>query len=208
MTALPRLMLIADQQGAGGRPLEDVIAAASDGTGGYLFVQLREKTLEDAALSALLVRIRARLPTRAPLVVNNRPRIAAALGLGLHLPAAAPSAMRASAGLRGRSVHDRAEAQQARRERVDYAVVGTIFETASHPGRLGAGLKHLRAMAAALGEMPAYAIGGITPQNAASAVAAGAWGVAVRGAVLDAADPAVAARALAEALAGVEGNSL
>ena len=48
--------------------------------------------------------------------------------------------------------------------------------------------------------VPIYGIGGVTPDNAASVLEAGASGVAVSSAVLDARDVGAAARALVEAL--------
>jgi thiamine-phosphate pyrophosphorylase len=49
--------------------------------------------------------------------------------------------------------------------------------------------------------VPVFAIGGIGPERAATVVGTGAHGVAVRTAILAAADPAAAARALSAALA-------
>ena len=194
-----RLMLIADQQGTRGRPLPDVIVRAANGVGGRLIVQFRERELDDAALTALIRAVQRRVPPQTVLIVNNRPALANALNIGLHLPAAAePAAGRYP--LLGRSVHNEAEAQVAIADAVDYAIVGTIFETASHPGRPAAGLEHLAAMQDLLGDIPSYAIGGITAETVPLALDAGAWGVAVRTAILSAADPSEAAFRLSRSL--------
>ncbi len=196
---LHRLMLIADQQGTDGRPLPDVIVRAAHGVGGQLLVQFRERTMRDAELIAVIRAVQRRMPPQTVLIVNNRPALAQALGIGLHLPAAAqPPGGRYA--LLGRSVHDEAEARRALADTVDYAVVGTIFETQSHPGRAGAGLARLTAMRSVLGDTPCYAIGGLTSATAAQAIAAGAWGVAVRTAILAAADPSEAAYQLHSSL--------
>ena len=50
--------------------------------------------------------------------------------------------------------------------------------------------------------LPAFAIGGITPENAGEVVAAGFSRIAVSGAVASAADPAAAARELLKLLSG------
>ena len=199
MTALPRLMLVADRAAARGRPLAALVRAVSEALGGELFVQLREKDLPDAELLALARALRAALGAGALLSINDRPAAARALGLGLHLPAASERPRSAPRPL-GRSVHNAAEAAIAAADAADYAVVGTIFPTASKPGHRGGGLEHLSALAAALEPIPAYAIGGIVRENAGAAIAAGAWGAAVRTGILAADDPARAARAIADSL--------
>lgn len=198
---LPRLILIADQIAAASRPLPDVVADAAEGVAGQLIVQIREPDLSDAMVIRLVRAVQRRVPGETLISVNNRPEIARALDLGLHLPGYA-DAVEGGFALRGRSVHDAAEAEAAIRERADYAIVGTIFATASHPGREGVGVAHLQAMADALDPIPAFAIGGISAENAAACISAGAWGVAVRGAIMSADEPGVAARDIVEAFTG------
>lgn len=198
---LHRLMLIADQQGTNGRPLPDVVVRAARGVGGRLTVQFRERELSDAELTALIRAVQRRVPPQTVLIVNNRPELAQALGIGLHLPAnAASPGSTERIPLLGRSVHDEAEARTALADEVDYAVVGTIFETKSHPGRPAAGLEHLTVMRELLGDTPCYAIGGMTAETAPQAIESGAWGVAVRGAILSADDPSEAAYQLSVSL--------
>ena len=189
---LHRLMLIADQQGTLGRPLPDVIVRAANGVGGRLVVQFRERELSDEALISVIRAVQRRMPPQTTLIVNSRPQVASELGIGLHLPAAAGSTSH-EYPLLGRSVHDEREAQVAVDDRVDYAIVGTIFETESHPGREGAGLEHLTKMRELLPDIPCFAIGGMTAETAPLATEAGAWGVAVRTAILSAEDPSEAA---------------
>lgn len=196
---LHRLMLIADQQGTLGRPLPDVIVRAAHGVGGRLLVQFRERELSDDALTSVIRAAQRRMPPQTTLIVNNRPSVAQELGIGLHLPAAAdPIADRFP--LFGRSVHDKHEAQIALNDGVDYAIVGTIFETESHPGREGAGLEHLSQMRELLPDIPCFAIGGMTAETVPLAMEAGAWGVAVRTAILSAEDPGEAAYRLHSSL--------
>lgn len=196
---LHRLMLIADRQGANGRPLPEVVVRAANGVGGRLMVQFREREMSDADLVAVIRAVQRRVPPQTVLMVNDRPDLARALEIGLHLPAAAetPSGQYA---LLGRSVHDDAEAQIALADDVDYAIVGTIFETESHPGRAGAGLEHLSSMRDLLGNVACYAIGGMTTETSPEAIQAGAWGVAVRSAILSADDPSEAAYRLHSSL--------
>ena len=197
---LPRLMLVTDRDATRGRALEDVVHAAAVGADGRLFVQVREPGLGEDELAELCERILRRLEPPVRVAVNASPSVAARLGIGLHLPARAPAA-EPGGRLVGRSVHDLSEADAAVAERVDYAVIGTVFETASHPGREADGLDHVRVLAQRLGGIPAYAIGGMTAANSALAVAAGAHGAAVRSAILASENPAGAARTI---LAAVE----
>lgn len=197
--ALPRLMLVADRRGASGRPLEDVVHAAAVGADGRIFVQIRERDLNDDDLAALCERVMARLDPSVRVAVNDRPAVARRLGIGLHLPAAS-AAPECRTGLTGRSVHDEAEAAAAVADCADYAVVGTVYRTSSHPGREGGGLDRVRVLSERLDPIPAYAIGGISAANAALAVAAGAHGAAVRSAVLAADNPAGTARTIVAAV--------
>ena len=104
----------------------------------------------------------------------------------------------------GRSVHSVDSALAAAREGADRIVAGTIFASASHPGREPAGTGLLREIRAALeGEDTRprlYAIGGVDRDNVEAAIRAGADGVAAIGALWDSADPVAEVRALLDAL--------
>jgi thiamine-phosphate diphosphorylase len=99
----------------------------------------------------------------------------------------------------GRSVHSVAAAEGAAADGADYLIAGAIFATGSHPGAAPAGLGFLAEVAAAVG-MPVVAIGGITPANAGDCLRAGARGVAVLSALMDAADPGAVAAAYRRAM--------
>lgn len=71
----------------------------------------------------------------------------------------------------------------------DYIAFGAVYPSATKPGARTAGLE-LFSQAASL-KIPMVAIGGITPDNAAQTLAAGADFLAVIGAVFDAADPEI-----------------
>jgi thiamine-phosphate pyrophosphorylase len=95
----------------------------------------------------------------------------------------------------GCSVHSVEEARQAEADSADYLIVGTVFETASHPGKEPEGLGLVRQVRGAV-RIPILGIGGITAANAAQVVQAGADGVAVISALLGVEDPSRAAREL------------
>lgn len=109
-----------------------------------------------------------------------------------------------SAVVVGRSVHSIEAAVAAAREGADRIVAGTIFASASHPGRKPAGPGLLHGIRAALeggsARTTLYAIGGVDPSRVETAIRAGADGVAAIGVLWDSDDPAAAARALLDAL--------
>jgi thiamine-phosphate pyrophosphorylase len=193
-------MLVTDRQETGGRDLVDVVEAAVGG--GVGLVQVRERDLTDSEVEALLGRMLDRLRgTGASVLINGRPAIACALGIGLHLPAAHPPPALPRPLLCGRAVHDEGEARRALSEDASYVVVGPVFPTGSKPGHPGTGLDALARLAGIVAPVPVFAIGGLTPERVAPVLAARAHGVAVRSAILGAPDPARTARAFAEALA-------
>lgn len=205
--AVPRLHLITNRQLCGARAQAAIVVEAA--RGGLGAVQLREKDLDERALrdeaAALLAVLGA-----PPLLVNGSVAAARAVGAGgVHLPEGAGSvaAARAALGPRallGRSVHDLAGARAAAAEGADYLILGTIFATASKPGRAPAGLDLVRAVAGAV-PVPLIAIGGITEANAAATLAAGAWGLAVMSGILCAPDPADAVRRLRATIEAADG---
>lgn len=175
-----------------------VVRAALEG--GVGFIQVREKDLPDGALAYLVQRLLNALPASVLLTVNDRPAVARAQGVGLHLPAASVDTDVTGIRLVGRSVHDLEEAAAALAARVSYLVVGTIFPTESKPGYPGAGPRLVREVSELAGAVPVYAIGGINAENVVAALQADAYGVAVRSAILSAADPAAAARTIVRRL--------
>ncbi len=104
-------------------------------------------------------------------------------------------------GLIGRSTHSLEQALTAQREGADYAGVGPVFATPTKPGRPPVGLDLIRAAASSALAIPWVAIGGIDAGNAAAVLAAGAPGVAVVRAAVDAADVEAAVATLMELIA-------
>jgi thiamine-phosphate pyrophosphorylase len=77
----------------------------------------------------------------------------------------------------------------------DYVGIGSVFPSATKPLAVRSGLAAI-AEAKRCSPLPVAAIGGITPANAAQAVAAGADMLAVISSLFDAPDVTAAARAL------------
>ncbi|HYG81337.1 MAG TPA: thiamine phosphate synthase [Pyrinomonadaceae bacterium] len=153
---------------------------------GVSLVQLREKRLTARALYELTARsadlVRG---TETRLLVNDRADIARAAGAdGVHLTTRSlqASIVRQTFGpdfLIGVSTHTPAEAGAAREQGADFAVFGPVFDTPSKRayGR-PVGLEPLREVAQKLSPFPLIALGGVTLDNAPSALDAGASGVA------------------------------
>ncbi len=192
-----------------GRSTSEVVASTLEG--GVDVVQVREK--DTTARERLAVAREAREQTRAagvPLIINDRVDIAvAAEADGVHLgdddlPVAAAREQLGEDALIGRSVSTPGAAREAERAGADYLGVGAVYATGSKADiddeEHEVGLERVREVDAAV-DIPFVGIGGVTPENAAEVVAAGADGVAVITAVTAAADPARATRKLGEAVA-------
>ena len=199
MRPLPRVHAVTD---AATLALPDfgVRAAAIAAAGSGVALHARDRSAGAPALAAAAARMVAlATPPEASVIVSARADVAAAVGAhGVQLAAddLAPSDARRTLrrGWIGRSVHSALEAEAAVAEGADYLMAGSIYETASHPGRAPAGLALVRS-AAALG-VPVIAIGGVTAARIPELRDAGAWGVAAISALWSAADPAAAALAM------------
>jgi thiamine-phosphate pyrophosphorylase len=200
---LPTLCLITDRHQCGETELEAVVEAAIEG--GVNVVQLREKDLSAGELFSLGMRLREVTRGKALLLINDRVDVAQACGAdGVHLPenGLPTSIARWVMGrhaLVGRSVHGVEAAAQAEKDGADLVQLGTIFASPSKPDSPPVGPELLREVADAV-SIPVLAVGGVTLENAAEAIAAGAAGAAVISAICGAHDPKAAAKALVEAM--------
>jgi thiamine-phosphate pyrophosphorylase len=195
-----RLMVITDRPLLRGRDPVAVCRAAV--RGGATMVQVRDKQAPPRDLVVLVRALVVALPV--PVLVNDRVDVALAAGAaGAHLgqddlPLGVVRPYVPRGFILGTSVGSAAEAERARPVPADYWSVGPCFVTASKPDAgapLGpAGFATLARLSPR--GVPVIGIGGITAANARSILAAGAVGVAVIAAVLEAPDPETAARAL------------
>ncbi len=155
-------------------------------------IQLREKDLSTRELERLTMKAVAALAGNSgtKLLINSRIDVALACGAhGVHLPGHYLSASEArvifaAAGkvhpVIAVSTHSAAEVALAESHGADFAVFGPVFEKSGIPHPTG--LEQLAAVCrraqAASPRMPVLAVGGITLENAAQCVAAGADGIA------------------------------
>ena len=201
----PCVALITDRTVCGGiERLEWAVESAV--AGGINLVQLREKDLAAGELLKLAEQLRRITEGKALLFVNDRLDVALACdadGVQLgeeSLPVAqARRALGSREMLVGRSVHDLAGARQAADAGAHLLIVGTVYESASHPGQNPAGIALVHHVASAVAA-PVLGVGGITAANAASVISAGATGVAVIREVLAAPSPYQAAQRLRKAV--------
>jgi thiamine-phosphate pyrophosphorylase len=140
--------------------------------------------------------------TGTPLIVNDDAGLAAAAGAdGVHLgehdgTIAAARTLLGRDAIIGMSCYDDASlARKAAAEAADYVAFGAFFASATKPSARRASIEILRQHHAP--GVPQVAIGGITPDNARTLIAAGADLIAVISGVFDAPDPVAAARAYA-----------
>jgi thiamine-phosphate pyrophosphorylase len=200
------LCLVTDRTRTRGRDLVAVVGECL--AAGLAAVQVREKDLGAGDLAALCRRLRPlTIAAEALLIVNDRVDVALAVGADAVQRTAASLSVRdmiAVADKRlhvGASVHAREEAIDAERQGADWVVFGPVYDTESKraygPPQ---GLARLEAVARAVG-VPVIAIGGITPGRVAEVRAAGAAGVAVISAILDADSPADATARFLDQLA-------
>jgi thiamine-phosphate pyrophosphorylase len=175
---------ITDRHSAGGLAplLHFVERALGDGVER---IQVREKDLSARDLCALVRRMLALPnPYRTRILVNSRVDIALAAGAhGVHLSgnSVSPRIIRAivpATFLIGVSTHTLEELHRAETEGADFAVFSPIFPVLSKAGYGPAlGIDRLQEAVKAA-TIPVLALGGVTRENAAECIAAGATGIA------------------------------
>lgn len=175
-------------------------------TGGATIFQLREKDLSDAELIARARDVRRwTRKANALFVVNDRPDIARLVDAdGVHLgqddlPVADARRIVGPDVLIGVSTHSVEQVRKAVLDGADYLGVGPTFPSRTKTFAAFPGLAFVRATAAET-SLPAFALGGIGPENVAEVVAAGLRRIAVSAAVAAADDPEGVARVLRAAL--------
>ncbi len=197
-----RLMLVTDDALVAGRDLVDLATRAV--RGGVTSVQLRLKQAGPRELLALARALREALPV--PVLVNDRPDIALAAGVGVHLgpedlPVPLARALLPPGTIIGTSVGTEAELAQAlAREGEDYWGIGPWRGTATKADAGSAlGVEGFGRFVSRAGGRPCMAIGGVRPEDVPAVLAAGGVGVAVVSGILGAEDVEAAAREYARA---------
>jgi len=193
----PALLFIVDwQPGAEIEPLLAVAEQALQGGVNWIHLRAPQVTLALCLKPAQILR-RLTDEVNALFSINRHLSVALQVGAdGIHLPEGVRGKQIEDITkemLIGRSVHSVESAVQAVQEGCDYLIVGTLFETSSHPGKEPEGLRLLKAIQQRT-NLSLIGIGGITPERAPACIRAGATGIAAISAFAQSPDPAETAR--------------
>jgi thiamine-phosphate pyrophosphorylase len=185
----PKLYPITDVRLSGLSHAEQVVQLVA---GGATLAQLREKNLSPREFFKQAEEaMRAARQHGVRIIINDRADIALALKAdGVHLgqddlPPDAARRLLGNKVIIGLSTHSVEQAIRAAKLPVDYVAIGPIFATSTKKNPNPAvGLSGLLQVRKAVAAMPLVAIGGITRENAADVLAAGADSVALISAVI------------------------
>ena len=207
------LYVIIDPEVTGGRdPLEIARAAIN---GGARILQLRDKLRDKGEQLPLGAALRDLCAANdALLIINDHADLAAALGpdhVGLHvgqtdLPVAQARQILAPGQVLGRSNREIDLIIESQEMGADHVAFGAMYTTTTKTvTRAPQGPERLR-QARAAAQVPLVAIGGITADNVAPVVEAGADAICVTAAVGSAPEPEAAASTLTEAIRAAGGR--
>lgn len=166
-------------------------------------IVLREKDLpqaEYAALAADVMAVCRRYGVRC--ILHSFAETAAELGAAaIHLPLPVlreteDALLRRFAAV-GVSVHAPEEAAEAQARGASYVTAGHIYATDCKKGLAGRGTGFLREVCERV-QIPVFAIGGITPENAGDVMAAGARGICLMSSLMQCEDPAALMKAVSQ----------
>jgi 8-oxo-dGTP diphosphatase len=179
--ALPQIYGITNAAETGTAAALDRIERALDR--GMKLIQVREPELAAAELrefaATVVLRAHAR---RARVVINSDADLARAVAAdGVHLKASALRALseRPACSLVGASCHDAEELALAVRLGVDFAVLGPVAPTLSHPGVPSLGFDAFARIVRGC-PIPVYALGGMKQEDMTQAWECGAHGIAMQ----------------------------
>jgi 8-oxo-dGTP diphosphatase len=151
--------------------------------GGLRLIQVREKSWPVERIERLVERILSiARPVRGRVLLNGDAALARALGCdGVHWPAATllGAHARVEGMLCSASCHDRAELEHAMALGMDFAVLGPVAATPTHPWSEPLGWARVAALLRAV-SIPVYALGGLTAADLETAMDCGAHGLALR----------------------------
>lgn len=210
--ALGRLHVITDARA--GRDAVAVVEAVLRGSGPGVVVQVRvEDDVCDRDAYDLAARIAPLCRAAGALcLINDRLHIALAVGAdgahvgALDLPVRAARKVLGPGAILGATAREPVSARQAVADGASYLGVGPAYRTVTKAGLPEPiGVPGIAAVCAAVA-VPVVAIGGVTGDRVPELRAAGAYGVAVVGAVNDAASPGAEALRLLDLL-GAAGSA-
>lgn len=169
--------------------------------GGVDIIQVRENDLSSIEIYQLCVDLKSLIKDKALIMINDRIDIGLAAGIdGVHLTEGSLNLSDAKRIMGDEfvysgSCHSLPRAIELNRQNIDLLIVGTMFDTQSHPGKAPEGPDLLKKITEHV-DCSVVGIGGITLDNTDLIVDAGATGVAVIRQIMLSEDPEDAARKL------------
>jgi len=204
---LPRVLLIGDRFTDPKQAAKIKMAVQA----GIRWVQLRDHNASTDGFDVASMRLTQDLlhiNRNVLITINSRIKVAQAHSMHFHTGKHGPSicesilVLGAEASI-GMSVHDGKELAVAVNHKAHYIAFSPIFHTKSHPDVRPVGLEVLKKVCGHAGNIPVFALGGINPSNASSCLHAGAYGVAVHSAILDAPNPIIAIQQFSQVIPGL-----
>lgn len=190
------IYFVADPACCAGRDLADVVMQAVEA--GVTMVQYRDKSSDMPRITANAAMLSELLkPLKIPLLVNDYVDVAlAASADGVHLGQldASPKVARSILGIDaiiGLTAFTAEQVMAVDDTVVDYIGTGPFYPTQTDKGKPVLGREAFSVLAA-LRDIPMVGIGGITPDNAAEVLDAGADGIAMMSSISEADDIAAA----------------
>lgn len=174
--SIPDSYVITPRDADRGTVLDGLEAAVADG---YRLFQFRRDALDEELLDTALECVHR---AGARLLLNGAPADAGRSGAdGVHLAARCAAAFTARPlspeHLVGVSCHDPGELEHAERIGADFAVLGPVLATTSHPDATPMGWGRFAELVDRV-KLPVYALGGVGPRDLETAWEHGAQGVA------------------------------
>jgi 8-oxo-dGTP diphosphatase len=148
---------------------------------GLRLVQVRERNLSALARAEFAARaVDALRRVGGIAVINGDPSLAMALGVGQHLTSAELMTLssRPDGEWCGASCHNAMELAKARDLALDYALLGPVHATPSHPGATKLGWRTFAELSHGL-PLPIFALGGLRTADFDDARSNGAHGIAM-----------------------------
>ena len=181
------LYAVTDRHWLNGRTLYEVVKESLDG--GVTFLQLREKTLDEAHFLEEAKELQKLCKEyKVPFIINDNVDIAVAMNAdGVHVGQSDMEAgdVRAKLGpdkIIGVSAQTVEQAILAEKHGANYLGVGAVFPTSSKDDAVEVTHETLKAICEAV-SIPVIAIGGITQQNVSELAGSGICGIAVISAI-------------------------